>query len=163
GSLYIAGNNGASNQIFKMHLDSPTQATLVDAHLPAGACPITGLAFIDGDATNDLYVAYPLAGCANPRGSYRAPGDLAKPMGTLGAALPTGGYGSPYVVTGGLAMLLSSTGVNPRLYFAERPGTDALWTGPLNLPLAAIGGAGKRDAQAVVSPDCSTLYLSSER
>jgi len=60
-------------------------------------------------------------------------------------------------------MLLGSTGPAPRLFYAERPSTDALWTGPLNLPLAAVGGAGARDVQAVVSPDCKTLYLSSER
>jgi hypothetical protein len=165
GSLYMAGSDAVSTQIFKMHLDSATQATLVDSHLPAGQCPITALSFVDGDATGDLYVAYPLAGCTMPDGktSYIAQGNLDKQMGTFVAALPTWGYGAPYLVTGGLTMLMASPGAAARLYYAERPSTDALWTGPINLPLTSVGGAGKRDAQATVAGDCKTLYFSSER
>jgi hypothetical protein len=163
GSLFVSGVAAGVNQIFKMHLDSPTQATMMDVHLPVGQCGITDLAFIDGNVAKDLYVAYPLAGCADARGSYVAQGVLDKQLGTFVAALPTSGYRSPYVVTGGLTMLLATTGQSPRLSYAERPSTDSLWTGPIDLPLGAVGGAGKRDAQAVVSPDCKTLYLSSER
>jgi hypothetical protein len=163
GSLFVSGVAAGVNQIFKMHLDSATQATMMDAHQPAGLCGITDLAFIDGNIATDLYVAYPLAGCTDARGSYVAQGTLDKQLGTFVAALPTPGYRSPYVVSGGLTMLLATTGQSPRLFYAERPDTASLWTGPIELPLGAVGGAGKRDAQAVVSSDCKTLYLSSER
>jgi hypothetical protein len=163
GTLYIAGSTGNANQIYKMMLAAPDQATLVDAHLPAGLCPITGLSFIDGDITGDLYVAYPLAGCADSRGSFVAQGTLDKQMGTFVAAVSSFGYQEPFAVTEGTVMLMASPGSAARLYYAERPDTDALWTGPISLPLGGIGGVGKRDARAVVSADCKTLYLSSER
>jgi hypothetical protein len=163
GSLYVAGKLAAANQIFKMHLDSPTQATLVDSHLPSGLCAITGLSFIDGDVTSDLYVAYPLAGCADPRGGYVAQGVIDQQIGTFTAAVPVGGYSAPFVITGGLTMLLASPGTGARLFYAERPDAESLWTGPASLPLTSVGGPGTRDVQAAVSPDCKTLYLSSER
>jgi hypothetical protein len=163
GSLYVAGTATAT-QIFKLHLDTPTSASIVDTHLPSGLCPITGLALTNGDITKDLYVAYPLAGCNLPegRGSYVAQGFLDKQMGTFITAMPSPGYGAPFVMAGGFTMLLSSADPGARLYYGTRPGTDAQWTGPLNLPLGAIG-VGTRDSAAVVSSDCKTLYLVSER
>jgi WD40-like Beta Propeller Repeat len=168
GSLYASGSAANVNQIFKLHLDSATQATLAmptDAHQPIGGCPITDLALTNGDPTLPLYVAYPLAGCSMPngRGSYIAQGALDTQMGTFVTALPTSGYRAPYVLPDGLTMFLASVGATARLYYAQRPDTDSLWTGPLSLPLSSVGGNGTRDAQAVVSPDCSTLYISSER
>jgi hypothetical protein len=165
GTLYVAGVDNTSTQIFKMQIDSATAISMVEAQLPSGLCPITDLSFVDGDVTKELYVAYPLAGCHMPdgKGSYIAQGVLGKNMGAFIAALTSWGYRAPHVVTGGLTLLLSSVGTSARLYYAERPSLDSLWTGPLDLPLAGIGGAGKRDAHAVISSNCNTLYISSER
>ncbi len=164
GFLWVSGSDNTASQIFKYHVDSATALTLVDTHLPQGKCAITGLAFTDGDITKDLYVSYPLAGCNMPdgRGSYIAEGSLDKQMGTFTAALATPGYTNPFILAGGLTMFTSSVPPAARLYYAERPTTDALWTGPLNLPLGTAG-AGTNDVQAVLSSDCKTLYITSQR
>jgi hypothetical protein len=167
GSLYVSGVLGGVNEIFRLHLDSPTQATLVDAvkdvHKPIGNCAITDLALTGGDPTMSIYVAYPLAGCADSRGSYIAMGALDMQMGTFQAAVPVSGYRAPFAMPDGLTLFFSSVGTSPRLSYATRPSADALFTGPLTLPLSSIGGNGTRDVQAVVSSTCGTLYLSSER
>jgi hypothetical protein len=164
GTLYMSGADLNGNQIFKMHLDSATSISLVDKHLPLGGCPITDIALTNGDVTSDFYVAYPLAGCDMPEGrtSYIAQGLIDKQMGAFVAALPTSGYRAPFII-GSTTMLLSSTDANPRLFYAFRPDNVANWTGPLNLNLASVGGTGKRDVAAVVSPDCKTVYFVSER
>jgi hypothetical protein len=169
GSLYVSGVAAGVNQIFKLHMDSPTQATLVDttkdAHLPIGGCAITDLALTGGDPTKPIYLGYPLAGCSMPdgRGSYIAQGSLDTQMGTFLTAVPVSGYRSPFVLPDGMTLLFASVGSSARLFTAVRPDTDSLWTGPDSLPLSSVGGNGNRDAQAVVSPDCKTLYISSDR
>ena len=164
GSLFIAGSDGVTNQIFKMKLDSDTAIELVDKHQPIGGCAITDVALTNGDITDDFYVAYPLAGCDMPEGrtSYIAQGNLDKQMGAFVAALPTSGYRAPFII-GTTTMLLSSVGANARLFYAFRPDSTSGWTGPLNMNLTSVGGAGKRDVAAVVSPDCKTVYFVSER
>ena len=164
GTLWAAGNDGSGNRLFKLLLTDPTTATVVDAHLPAGQCAIEDLAFTDGDITQSIYVAYPLAGCSHPegRGTYIAQGHLDQQMGTFVAAMSSTGYRAPSLLPGGMTMLVSSEGAGARLFYAVRPSTDALWTGPLQLPAGQIG-TGTRDVQAVVSSDCKTLYLASER
>jgi hypothetical protein len=164
GFLWMAGTSPTATQIFKFQIDSTASITFVDAHQPAGLCAMPGISFIDGDITQDFFVGYPLAGCSHPegRGSYIAEGTIDKQMGTFVSALGSFGYVNPFVLSGGLTLLVSSEGANARLFYASRPTTDALWTGPLNLALGAAG-AGKNDVGAVVSSDCHTVYLISER
>jgi hypothetical protein len=163
GFLWMAGT-AAATQIFKFHVDATAAITFVDSHQPTGQCAMPGISFIDGDVMQDFFVGYPLAGCSHPegRGTYIAEGTIDKQMGSFVSALGTFGFVNPVVLSGGLTMLTSSEGANARLYYASRPTTDSLWTGPLNLPLGSAG-AGKNDVQAVVSSDCSTIYLVSER
>jgi hypothetical protein len=165
GTFWFAGSDTASGpntntQLYTGHFVDPTHLTVDGAHLPQGKCPFTDPALLDGDPAKELYVSYPLAGCTEPVGPYIAQGLVDKQIGAFIGALAAPGFRAPSLLPGGLTMLFSSVGAGARLSYAQRPSQDALWTGPTTLPGL---GASVRDVQAVVSADCSVLWVVSER
>jgi hypothetical protein len=163
GNYWLAGNSG--NGGAQLVPAKVTSATVLDvsatAHQPMTLCPFTGPAFVDGDATKELYVSYPLAGCG--MAPMIAVGTVDKNMGAFVGVVAATNLRAPSLVPGGLTLIASSGDTHPRLFFAERPSKDVQWSGPTPLPLGTIGLPSGGDVQAVVDATCSTLYLVADR
>jgi hypothetical protein len=161
GSYVLAASNGGTTALFTATQSSATAFTVGAAQLPSATCPFTDPAVYDTNpADKQLFVSYPLDGCGGS--PMIAQGKQGKQIGAFVGALATRGFRSPSLLPGGVTMLIGSTGASPKLYWAERPSDDREWSGPLQLPLGGIG-APSGETQAVVSPDCKTLYFVSTR
>ncbi len=173
GTLWFAGAataNGAAT-LYQGTLDAVSGSYVAVAQaLPAStACSFFDPVFLNGSATAELYLTYPLGGCSGA--SYIARGANKMQLGTFYAAtsLPQGsGLQHPSLTPDGLTLLFSTTDAHPKLMFAVRASTDSTnddtqWNGPTPLSLGSIGAASGGDYQAVVSPDCSTLFLVADR
>jgi hypothetical protein len=165
GSYWFAGLAGGTYSLYKATGSGTSWSATPQGAPTATGCAFRDPVFTDGDPTGELYVAYPLGGCTNAPDTV-AQGIAGRNIGGFYSAFPINGtyFGSPFVVQGGTTLLYASEGSNARLYYSTRAmsGTDAAWTAPQLLPMGAIG-SGTRDVQAVVSADCSTLYLVSQR
>ncbi|HZS35306.1 MAG TPA: hypothetical protein VFF06_00690 [Polyangia bacterium] len=172
GSYWFAGDDGAGGptSLFQAKGTLPNLTATAQA-LPTTAtqqsmCAFHDPVFRDGSSANDLYIAYALGGCGTP--PYIAQGASGKQLGAFFAAFPTAGFRFPSLLSGGLTMIVGGNAPTRRLFYATRPGTDqtmtdTTWVGPTALPLGGIADSASQDWQAVVSPDCSKLYLVSVR
>ncbi len=163
GSYWFAGANGNASGVYQATKVSITSFNVGTAHLPmaTATCLIADVALTDGDSKGDMYVSWPLAGCAT--GTMVAQGNVDKQLGAFVGVLPVMGYHAPSVVKGGHTMLVSSTGGAGRLSYAQRPSPDVTWTGPTVLPLGGLGDPSGRDVQAIVNQSCTHLYLVASR
>jgi hypothetical protein len=161
GSYWFSGTKGNVTRLYSGTLSAGALTVSATSHAPQGMCVFSGPVFLGGDPTSELYLAYPLAGCSQPA-SYVAVGLTDRNIGAFVSALMLPGYRAPSLLTGGRTLLVSTSDTR-RLAWAERPDANAQWTGPHALPLDGLGVPSGGDDQAVVSPDCKTLYLVADR
>jgi hypothetical protein len=163
GKLWFSGTTGTTTLLYEAATTDPLNLAAVAHTYPTSTtCPFLDVALTDGDATKDLYVSFPLAGCSEK--AMIAQGKVDKKIGAFYGALDTRSVRSPSVLSGGLTLLLAmASGSATRLQYAERPSTDVQWAGPNPVPLSSLGAASTRDLQAIVAPDCRTIYLVAER
>jgi hypothetical protein len=161
GNLWLSGSRGGKSGLVKALFSDPATAAVDSTPVPEAACAISDPVFLDGSSAKELYVAFPLAGCTDARGSYVAQGLVGKNIGAFVSALTTPGWRAPSLLPGGLTMLVSSTGATPRLSWAQRTSIEAQWSGPYPLDAKALGST--RERQGVVSPDCNTFYFVGQR
>jgi len=168
GSYWFGGNAGPSTPtyLYKATGTLPSLTATAQPQPVATGCPFFDPTFTESDPAQELYISYPLAGCNMPQGRSISvdQGVLGKNLGTFYIAFPAYGFRSPFVMPGGTTMIVASDGAGAQLFYSTRmsSGTDAAWTAPQPIPMGAIG-AGTRDVQAVVSADCATIYIASER
>jgi hypothetical protein len=161
GSYWFSGTKAGATRLYSGTLTSPTDLMVsATTHLPQAACPFFDPVFSGNDPAGELYVSYPLTGCG--QASYVAEGAADKNLGAFFSALMAPGYRGQSLVPGGLTLLVSSS-VSGRLAYAQRPSTDAQWTGPDPVPLDGLGAPSGADYQEVVNPGCTTLYLVADR
>lgn len=151
--------------LFTATLNSATDLAVTASHSPSAmACPLTDPVFAKNDSGSELYVAFPLGGCAN--GSMIAQGNADKNMGAFIGAVAQKNVAAPTLTPSGNTLLMSTTGTSGRLQFATRASMNDQWHGPSPLPLSQSGSIGvpaQRDVQALVSADCKTLFLVADR
>jgi hypothetical protein len=161
GSYWFSGTKAGVTKLYTGSFTAPTALSVsATAHLPQATCAFADPVFADGKPDGELYLSYPLTGCGQV--SYVAQGQVDKNIGAFFSALVVPGYRAPTLLPGALTLLVSSTDTN-RIYYAERPSGDAQWTGTQVVPLDALGAPSTADRQALVSPDCATLYLVADR
>ena len=162
GSYWLSGSVGGTTSVFQATRNSTTSFTVGAPHQPSSTCAFTDPIFTDGNSGGELYVAAPLGdpGCSSSN-SMVAQGALDKLMGGFYGAFAGRGFRAPFVLPGGLTMLTGSSGSPSTLSVTTRAATNVQWVSPLAVSMGSIGAAD--DAQAVVSPDCSVLYLVSHR
>jgi hypothetical protein len=160
GTYWFSGTKGGVTRLYSGTLSGGALTVSQTTHLPQAACAFSDPVFVDGNTMLELYLTYPLTGCG--KAPYVAQGVLDRNIGAFTSALATVGYRGPSVLPGGLTLIVSSSD-SARLSWAERPSAISQWTGPHPLPLDGIGGPSSADLQAVVSPDCKTLYLVADR
>jgi hypothetical protein len=163
GKYWFSSTVGAATALYSATPSSPTSFTVGAASEPTAACPFYDPVFLDGDVTKSLFLSYPIRGCGGD--SYVAVDKLGQHINLFWGVTSIAGVASPSLLPGGLTLLFSTTTTPRGLYFAARNTVDndefntsgALFLGPLGLP------SGSGDWQAVVAPDCNTLYLVAER
>jgi hypothetical protein len=140
----------------------------------ASDCAFTDPTFSAGNSANELFIGYPLGGCAN--GAMIAIGGKDKDKGSFFGAVAMRGVRSPTLLPAPdnftRTLLMSSTGNGARILFSNRststvgsttyPGS---FSAPHVVPMSGIGepSGTQGDVEAVVSPTCSTIYLVSDR
>jgi hypothetical protein len=166
GSYWFAGSITGTTSLYQGHKVSATSFTVDltnDKHSPS----VTDCTFLepmlgDGIASGELYLSYQLnsGGVCDASKNFIVQGFADKNMGTFFGAFNGLGYRAPFLVSD-TTMLIGTTAASPSLYYTTRASADVQWTTALPLPMGSIGAA--KDQQAVVSSDCSTLYLVSNR
>ena len=108
----------------------------------------------------------PLGDCTNGIAALRPDvmmGVVANNFGTFTRAIADTNMGAPFILPGGLTLLMSSG--NSRLMYADRPSVMPIsdWKGPTVISMAGIGEPSVGDHQAVVAGGCRTIYLVATR
>ncbi len=160
GKYWFAGTVGGTTSLYAATRVDATTFTVAAAQAPvATSCAFSDPFLTQGDVELELYIGYPLAGCAGPR--YVATGAVSRNIAAFYSSLPESGWAAPSMTTSGLLLLTSST-LDHHLYAAERSGLEFQFANANRIPMTAIGEA-TEDRQAVVSADCTTIYFSSVR
>ena len=168
GSYWFAGTAAGSTSLYQATRVDASHFTVAASHAPvAAACAFSDPFLMQGDPTKELYLAFPLAGCAGE--SYVATGAVDRNLGALYSSLPEAGWAAPSLTKSGLLLLTSSTVGGRHLYAAARSAAQyqfanasRVWMAAGTTAMPGIGEA-MEDRQAVVSSDCRTIYFSSVR
>lgn len=175
GTYWFSGTKAGATQLWSA---TKTSATMLTATTPlrptATDCAFTDPVFSAGSAANELFIGYPLGGCAN--GAMIAIGAKDKDKGAFTGAVGMRNIRSPSLLPAPDAfartLLMSTTGAGARLLYSQRSVSTAgsqtiagSFSTPHEIPMDGIGApnGSQGDVQAVVSPDCSTIYLVSDR
>jgi hypothetical protein len=162
GTYWLAGTNAGFTRLYSAATTTPTALTLDAPVLPSASCAFSDPYFDGLDATKDLYVAFPLAGCAQT--SLIAVGKRGLSMGAFYAAFTTQvAVEGPTLTPGGLTLLAATLGPAGRLQFGVRSAPDMQFSEIVPLPTAAFGAVSVRERQLVVRNDCAVAYLVAER
>jgi hypothetical protein len=161
GKFWFAGSDTAGAGLYAATPSGATSFTVAAPRQPiAASCPYSDPFFMQGDATFQLYAAFPLAGCGGD--SYVVRGALDRNAGAFYSALPESGWAAPSMTGSGLLLIVSSTIGGRHLYAASRTDFQFQFDSTGRIDLSSLGES-VEDRQAVVSPDCKTIYFSSVR
>jgi hypothetical protein len=175
GTYWFSGTMAGATQLWSATKTTPTTLTAMTPLRPTATdCAFTDPVFSAGSSANELFIGYPLGGCAN--GAMIAIGAKDKDKGAFIGAVGVRNLRSPSLLPAPDAfartLLMSTTGTGARLLYSQRSvsmgGTGTIpgsFSSPHAIPMDGIGAPGgtQGDVQAVVSPDCSTIYLVSDR
>ena len=166
GSYWFAGSIGGTTSLYQGHKVSTTSFTVDltnDKHSPSVTdCAFLEPTFLGQMANSELYLSYQLnsGGVCDSAKNFIVQGGADKNMGTFYGAFNGLGYRAPFLVSD-TTMVMGTTSASPSLYYTTRASSDVQWTTAVPVPMGSIGAA--KDLQAVVSNDCSVLYLVSNR
>ena len=164
GAYWLAGTKTGVTRLYRSTQNGgPLSLTLEAPVEPvATSCAFSDPFFELGDALGDLYLSYPLSGCAGQ--SIIATGRAGRQLGAFyGSMATTEGHRLPTLSPSALTLISSTVAAPARLDYAVRPSRTLQFSGPTALPLSALGSTIVSAHQLVVRADCRVAYLVAER